>query len=68
MHEAICVVDPLKLLQSSSDVLVEVFEVLLEKELFLVADQVHNVVVVSYDKHHIFLKKAQALAAIMHFH
>ena len=65
MHEGIGVVGPLKLLETDADGAIEILKMLLEKQLFLLADQVHDVVVVTHDEHDVLLQDAKLLTTVM---
>ena len=65
MHEGISIVDPLELAKTDLDGAVEELEMLLEELFLLITDQVHDVIIIPHDQHHILLEDAQLLTAPM---
>ena len=65
MHEGVSIVDPLEFLKTNLDGAVEELEMLLEELLLLITDQVHDVIIIPHDQHHVLLEDAQLLTALV---
>ena len=64
VDEVVGIAGPYQSRQTLLHVLVQLVQVLLEQVLFLAFDQVHDVVVVAHNQHHVFLQDAKLILAV----
>ena len=65
MHKRVSIVDPLQLTDTVGDLSVQLSQVLSEELLLLLVDEVHDMVVIADDEHHVLLDYPEHLSALV---